>query len=155
MTDRRTASTITDTELDQLYDALDTLRAVARGYCEHCGRGDATPPPEAYEEQRARAARAADLVARVRAVRDRWLLNTLQPGQIRRLLDDLTTALDQTAPAVATRAPEPREHCGHLSPETGFSTVRTECVLRPGHSGSHADDVGCRWWPIDQEQSDA
>jgi hypothetical protein len=43
---------------------------------------------------------------------------------------------------------EPREHCGHLSPETGLSAVRTECVLRPGHSGSHADEVGCRWWPI-------
>lgn len=132
MTDRRTASTITDTELDQLYAELidlrqyatmteqalaiaridldhaktdlAVLREVARGYCEHCGRGDATPPPEAYEEQRARAVRAADVVARVRAVRDRWLLNTLQPGQIRRLLDDLTTALDQPAPAAAPRA---------------------------------------------------
>lgn len=40
----------------------------------------------------------------------------------------------------------PREHCGDLSPDTGLSTVRTECVLRPGHQGSHADDVGCRWW---------
>jgi hypothetical protein len=47
---------------------------------------------------------------------------------------------------------EPREHCGHLPPQTGLSTVRTECVLRPGHSGSHADDVGCRWWPIADEQ---
>jgi hypothetical protein len=47
---------------------------------------------------------------------------------------------------------EPREHCGHLSPETGLSAIRTECVLRPGHSGSHADDVGCRWRPVADEQ---
>lgn len=46
----------------------------------------------------------------------------------------------------------PREHCGVLSPETGLTTPRTECVLRPGHTGSHADDVGCRWWPITEEQ---
>jgi hypothetical protein len=49
----------------------------------------------------------------------------------------------------------PREHCGHLSPDTGLTTVRTECVLRPGHSGSHADDVGCRWWPVGEEQPSA
>lgn len=34
---------------------------------------------------------------RVRAVRDQWALNTLEPGQVRRLLDDLTRAL--AAPA--------------------------------------------------------
>ncbi|MFC7983836.1 hypothetical protein [Streptomyces sp. NPDC057336] len=44
-----------------------------------------------------------------------------------------------------TRRSAPREHCGHLSPDTGLTTVRTECVLQPGHQGSHADDVGCRW----------
>ncbi|MFB8101330.1 hypothetical protein ACFC3O_00585 [Streptomyces sp. NPDC056007] len=31
---------------------------------------------------------------RVRAVRDQWALNTLEPGQVRRLLDDLTAAID-------------------------------------------------------------
>jgi len=49
--------------------------------------------------------------------------------------------------------PPAREHCGHPSPETGLTSPRTECVLHPGHTGSHADEVGCRWWPItDQEQ---
>ena len=48
---------------------------------------------------------------------------------------------------------ETREHCGHLSPETLLTTPRTECVLRPGHTGSHADDVGCRWWPINEEET--
>lgn len=39
----------------------------------------------------------------------------------------------------------PREHCGNLMPSWG-SGPRSECVLRPGHSGSHADDRGARWW---------
>jgi hypothetical protein len=47
---------------------------------------------------------------------------------------------------------DPREHCGALSPQTLLTAPRTECVLRPGHSGSHADEVGCRWWPIADEQ---
>lgn len=47
----------------------------------------------------------------------------------------------------ATRI-RPREHCGHLAPTTLFTTRLTECVLRPSHDGSHADDRGCRWWPI-------
>lgn len=50
---------------------------------------------------------------------------------------------------------EPREHCGQLSPETLLTTPRTECALRPGHSGSHADEVGCRWWPIGEEKPGA
>ncbi|MFE6853455.1 hypothetical protein ACFVDH_22025 [Streptomyces sp. NPDC057674] len=36
------------------------------------------------------------------------------------------------------------EHCGHQpDPVIGQPT---ECVLRPGHSGSHADHTGMRWW---------
>lgn len=40
-----------------------------------------------------------------------------------------------------------REHCGELPPDMGL--IRTvpagECVLRPGHTGSHAADNGMRW----------
>jgi hypothetical protein len=39
---------------------------------------------------------------------------------------------------------KPAEHCGDISP--GPLGCRSECVLRPGHSGSHADDQGGRWW---------
>ena len=39
----------------------------------------------------------------------------------------------------------PVEHCGNLMPAS-VSPPRSECVLRPGHSGSHADDRGARWW---------
>jgi hypothetical protein len=68
---------------------------------------------------------------------------------------ELYAAIEADA-APTPAATEPREHCGHLSPDTGLSSIRTECALRPGHSGSHADDVGCRWWPItDQEKTDA
>ncbi|WP_424918900.1 hypothetical protein [Streptomyces sp. wa1064] len=51
----------------------------------------------------------------------------------------------------ATRA-APAEHCGAHPPEalTGRHPLRyTECVLRPGHLGSHADEHGMRWWWID------
>jgi hypothetical protein len=39
---------------------------------------------------------------------------------------------------------QPTEHCGNISP--GPLGYRSECVLRPGHSGSHADDQSGRWW---------
>ncbi|WP_329220643.1 hypothetical protein [Streptomyces microflavus] len=44
------------------------------------------------------------------------------------------------------------QHCGELKPP--FSKVPklaepTECVLRPGHPGSHADEHDTRWWWID------
>lgn len=38
----------------------------------------------------------------------------------------------------------PREHCGHLMP--AWVAERSECTLRPGHQGSHADGRGARWW---------
>lgn len=59
-------------------------------------------------------------------------------------------ALDGPAPA-ATQATEPREHCGDLKPPFSETTERTECVLRPGHTGSHADQHGTRWWWTDTE----
>jgi hypothetical protein len=63
------------------------------GYCPHCGRGDAGPTAEAYEELRQRAERAEATIARVRAELDRWMLNTLEP-QTRRALSDALAALD-------------------------------------------------------------
>lgn len=55
MTDRKTASTITDDDLTNLYDQLAALRAVARGYCPACGRGDAAPTVADWEQQKQRA----------------------------------------------------------------------------------------------------
>ncbi|MFJ2568156.1 hypothetical protein ACIO02_35425 [Streptomyces sp. NPDC087568] len=66
-------------------------------------------------------------------------------------LDALYAELEQLRAQRSSHGP--REHCGHLSPDTLLTTPRTECVLRPGHPGSHADDRGCRWWPIKPEES--
>ncbi|SCK20254.1 hypothetical protein YUYDRAFT_02108 [Streptomyces sp. ScaeMP-e48] len=40
----------------------------------------------------------------------------------------------------------PAEHCGDQPPRFIEHAERTECVLRPGHQGSHADQHGMRWW---------
>lgn len=40
----------------------------------------------------------------------------------------------------------PCEHCGNLAPQILEHSPRTECVLRPGHTGSHANERGARWW---------
>lgn len=66
---------------------------------------------------------------------------------LRRWAPDLLDAMTQ--PETATQATEPREHCGDLKPQFTENTERTECVLRPGHKGSHADQNGTRWWWTD------
>ncbi|MFF2774836.1 hypothetical protein ACFVU3_07995 [Streptomyces sp. NPDC058052] len=52
------------------------------------------------------------------------------------------TAAEAVLCAVDTDG-RPPEHCGHQPDLYGHST---ECVLRPGHSGSHTDRTGMRWW---------
>ncbi|WP_326768616.1 hypothetical protein OG978_32495 [Streptomyces sp. NBC_01591] len=46
----------------------------------------------------------------------------------------------------------PAEYCGALSSPI-FDTAPAECVLRPGHSGSHADNHGGRWRYITDESA--
>ncbi|MFE6931781.1 hypothetical protein ACFVDT_07090 [Streptomyces sp. NPDC057699] len=52
---------------------------------------------------------------------------------------------------------QPAEHCGH-QPSEVFTWRHPgqygECVLRPGHQGSHADEHGMRWWLHTEEQPD-
>ncbi|MEU5284153.1 hypothetical protein AB0G97_09050 [Streptomyces sp. NPDC020755] len=45
----------------------------------------------------------------------------------------------------------PAEYCGDQKPLFSEHSQRTECVLRPGHSGSHADEYATRWWWIDAD----
>ncbi|NUR03417.1 MAG: hypothetical protein HOY79_44945 [Streptomyces sp.] len=52
---------------------------------------------------------------------------------------------EEQARLAARIARQPAERCGHLSPQL-FTNPPTECVLRPGHSGTHANDSGGRWW---------
>jgi len=66
VTDRHTVDTITSDALDALYNQLAALREVARGYCPHCGRGDASPTAQHWEEQKQRADHAEAAIERVR-----------------------------------------------------------------------------------------
>lgn len=68
MTDRIQLDAMTSDALDALYVQLDALRAVARGYCPACGRGDAAPTVEDWEREKQRADQAE---ADIAAVRDR------------------------------------------------------------------------------------
>lgn len=60
MTDRIPLDHLTDDQLNALYDQLDALRAVSRGYCSACGRGDAAPTIADWEHQRQRAVQAEE-----------------------------------------------------------------------------------------------
>ncbi|MFE7535239.1 hypothetical protein ACFU67_13315 [Streptomyces rhizosphaericola] len=52
-----------------------------------------------------------------------------------------------------TPGTSPAEHCGHQIPALTKHTERTECVLRPGHHGSHATQHGARWWWISNAEA--
>lgn len=58
-----------------------------------------------------------------------------------------TKHLTRHHPETPMPEPTPAEHCGHLSPQTLLTTPPVECVLRPGHSGSHASETNMRWYP--------
>jgi hypothetical protein len=141
VTDRKTASTITDTDLDELYGELEqhrtaarqcnaqqwpqrlataqaqiradsiamerlgkelaALRQVARGYCPHCGRGDATPTVEDWEQQKQRADDAEAAIEAVRAyAADLERAGWTGPAIARRIRQ----ALDGTSGPAATEA---------------------------------------------------
>lgn len=78
---RHTADSITSDALDELYNEIGRLRADIAG----C-RAQQWPQ---------RLGAAEKQLAHVRHLRDTWLLMTLEPGQVRRLLDGITTALDE------------------------------------------------------------
>ena len=56
--DERHAAKVADLERQ-----LAALREVARGYCPHCGRGDASPTAHHWEEQKQRADQAEELLS--------------------------------------------------------------------------------------------
>lgn len=139
-------------------DALAALRAVARGYCPSCGRGDAAPTVEDWEQQRdkagrleianralntaaleavERAERAEAAIARVReyvATSDDDGIRTRET--VLGIVGDWPGPETEAASAAATKATEREKHSG---PNTAF------CVLCL--SGEHER--------VDQEQPDA
>lgn len=60
--DRVRLDDLTSDQLDQLYNDLDALRTIARGYCPDCGRGDAAPTVEDWEQQKQRADQLAGVL---------------------------------------------------------------------------------------------
>jgi hypothetical protein len=93
VTDRLTIDQINSDQLDALYDEIDrltaeladydrrvqhlireltALRAVARGYCPACGRGDAAPTVADWEQQKQRADQAEAALARVHALAEEY-----------------------------------------------------------------------------------
>lgn len=124
MNGRFTANTITSDVLDALYTRAE--RAERRLRLAH----------------QARRAKERQLDEIRRAMCDAEIIEDDDPyGHA-----DLAMVIRQiTAGPAAAEATYPREHCGHIKPE-GITPDRSECVLRPNHSGSHADAHGARWW---------
>lgn len=155
MSERYTASTITDDALDVLYRRIDTLEAVAAGNKRHV---QLIVP--ALQRAEAAIERGRHIAALIEAGAP-WTANHDETARrIRAALDG-----EQSKPGTATTEDaccnkpagavcvhdvsvpkqQPREHCGDLKPYW-TAGPRTECVLPPGHAGSHADDHGARWW---------
>ncbi|CAM5620663.1 hypothetical protein [Streptomyces aurantiogriseus] len=65
--DGQPAMPILISEYNQLTAELAALRAVARGYCPACGRGDAAPTVADWEQQRQRADEAEQRLRRIDA----------------------------------------------------------------------------------------
>ena len=72
-------------------DALAALRTVARGYCPHCGRGDAAPTADDFEQQRKRAEVAEN---RLRLAHQARRAKEHQLDDIRRALCDIGFMID-------------------------------------------------------------
>ncbi|RSS92479.1 hypothetical protein EF919_18265 [Streptomyces sp. WAC02707] len=160
MTIRHTVDSITSDALDQLYADLDRYEEVV-GELNEANTGLAR-----------QAARAEAVIARARTLHQEW---DADPGHCAHCQDGMGTplpwpcptirALDGEQPAPAPAATHvktlppmpisdgiaemyggwPREHCGDPMP-AWVAGPRSECTLRPGHTGSHADDRGARWW---------
>ncbi|MEU9310903.1 hypothetical protein [Streptomyces sp. NPDC048256] len=79
-------ATAVQTKLQPEFDALDALRQVARGYCPACGRGDAAPTVEDFEQQRKRAEVAEN---RLRLAHQARRAKEHQLDDIRRALCDI------------------------------------------------------------------
>jgi hypothetical protein len=94
VTDRIPLDHLTSDQYDQLCNQLEALRAVARGYCPHCGRGDAAPTVDDWQRERRRADEAEVALARVQALAERWRYTA---DRKHGALPELRATLDQPA----------------------------------------------------------
>lgn len=86
-------------------DQLAALRQVARGYCPHCGRGDAGVTTDQWEQQRQRADQAEAALARVRRLATLIRAGAPWTANHDTLADHILAALDNPAATQATNEP--------------------------------------------------
>jgi hypothetical protein len=72
------------------------------------------------------------IIGQIRALRDDWLLMTLEPGQVRRLLNGITRALDEPVPEAATQATDPAQLAAAIERVRGYAQ----------HLSDNGDDRG-------------
>lgn len=132
---------------------LAALRAVARGYCPACGRGDCAPTAEDWETERQRAQRAEAAIAQVRAECDRITTavranptNADFDGAYLAAIRHIRAALDQEPaappPPGSTRAQLPAEILNLLPPRSYLSTACETARLCHGAAIAHPDRAG-------------
>lgn len=86
----------------------------------------------------------------VLAARDVYLNNARriskqQTTQLAELYMATKKRADQAEVSLQLKIEQPAERCGHILRAITTADHWTECVLTPGHQGSHANDEGCRW----------
>ncbi|MFD5975539.1 hypothetical protein [Streptomyces bacillaris] len=151
-----------------LEEARDALEAA--GINEAHG-GESWPRLVPAIEELARRAETADAVAEGNLRHVKQLIPAVRQAEarVRELEADLTALAAASAHAITlvgeraeraeaqvarlTPGTTPAEHCGHQIPALTKHTERTECVLRPGHHGSHANQHGARWWWISNAEA--
>ncbi|MFI5687859.1 hypothetical protein [Streptomyces sp. NPDC051636] len=135
-------------ELRTELDTLAALRQVSRGYCPTCGRGDAAPTVEDWEQQRDRA----DQLARILAVVLAEFRPTPGTRQATAVIDTDTlhrwhTALDQPTTAATTCS----EHDGPCFPDPtakcpAHGDHQCAACHRNPSSCNDRDYVECGYW---------
>lgn len=125
------------------------VERVRDGLAHHCDRADEADAGHAMALANLRSERGHSLnlqhdyqhaltdvyaMQRVRRLLDRWTNNTLEPGQVRRVLDELRTA-------IGTREPcRGRGTCRWMAPSTEADFLATVCPEDNGNSPFGWDD---------------
>ncbi|MFL3869207.1 hypothetical protein LT966_21650 [Streptomyces griseobrunneus] len=94
------------------------------------------------------AAESTELARQLDTCRDAFASATSRAARAEARVRELEAQVARLTPGTT-----PAEHCGHQIPALTKHTERTECVLRPGHHGSHANQHGARWWWISNAEA--
>lgn len=137
---------LADSEKQHAETELVALRQMARGYCPHCGRGDATPTD--WEQQKQRAEQAEAAIIRVRALHrkathgdDCVHCAAFGPGYDNTWPCQTIRVLDGTEPRPAT----PARGC-RFTGAGQHPCPPTEPCPTCGPTTAEAADQDRRWW---------